>query len=74
MIRKTKTGFKVVSKKGKNLSKPGLSKSAAKKRLAQVEHFAPAALRTGEPRADAVSVGVSVIQRGRLYESQFIYE
>ena len=26
-------------KKGKNLSKPGLSKGAAKKRLAQVEHF-----------------------------------
>ena len=39
MIRKTKGGYKVVSKKGKNLSKPGLTKSAAKKRLAQVEHF-----------------------------------
>jgi hypothetical protein len=39
MIRKTKGGFKVVSKKGKALSKPGLSKAAAKKRLAQVEHF-----------------------------------
>tara|TARA_R110002124_G_scaffold1255_5_gene6980 strand:+ start:2241 stop:2372 length:132 start_codon:yes stop_codon:yes gene_type:complete len=39
MIRKTKGGFKVVSKKGKNLSKPGLSKAAAAKRLAQVEHF-----------------------------------
>ena len=37
MIRKTKGGFKVVSKKGKALSKPGLSKAAAKKRLAQVE-------------------------------------
>ena len=37
MIRKTKGGFKVVSKAGKNLSKPGLSKAAAKKRLAQVE-------------------------------------
>jgi hypothetical protein len=39
MIRKTKGGFRVVSKKGKALSKPGLSKAAAKKRLAQVEHF-----------------------------------
>ena len=39
MIRKTKGGFKVVSKKGKALSKPGLSKAAAKKRLAQVEFF-----------------------------------
>jgi len=39
MIKKTKRGFKVVSKAGKNLSKPGLSKAAAKKRLAQVEHF-----------------------------------
>tara|TARA_B100000949_G_scaffold182222_1_gene163466 strand:+ start:2901 stop:3032 length:132 start_codon:yes stop_codon:yes gene_type:complete len=39
MIKKTKGGYKVVSKKGKNLSKPGLTKSAAKKRLAQVEHF-----------------------------------
>ena len=39
MIRKTKGGFKVVSKKGKALSKPGLSKAAAAKRLARVEHF-----------------------------------
>ena len=39
MNKKTKGGYKVVSKKGKNLSRPGLSKSAAKKRLAQVEHF-----------------------------------
>ena len=39
MIKKTKGGFKVVSKAGKNLSKPGLSKAAAQKRLAQVEHF-----------------------------------
>ena len=39
MIKKTKGGYKVVSKSGKNLSKPGLTKSAAKKRLAQVEHF-----------------------------------
>ena len=39
MIKKTKSGYKVVSKSWKNLSKPGLTKSAAKKRLAQVEHF-----------------------------------
>jgi hypothetical protein len=40
MIKKTKGGgYKVVSKAGKNLSKAGLSKGAAKKRLAQVEHF-----------------------------------
>ena len=39
MIKKTKRGSKVGSKSGKNLSKPGLSKSAAKKRLAQVEYF-----------------------------------
>ena len=39
MIKKTKGGFKVVSKSGKNLSKPGLSKGAAQKRVAQVEHF-----------------------------------
>ena len=39
MIKKTKGGYKVVSKAGKNLSKPGLSKVAAKKSLAQVEHF-----------------------------------
>ena len=40
MIKKTKGGgYKVVSKAGKNLSKSGLSKGAAKKRLAQVEHF-----------------------------------
>jgi hypothetical protein len=40
MIRKTKGGgFKVVSKKGKSLSKPLPSKGAAQKRLAQIEHF-----------------------------------
>ncbi len=31
MIKKTKSGFKVVSKSGKNLSKPGLSKSRPKR-------------------------------------------
>ena len=38
MIRKTKSGYKVVSKKGKNLGKFA-TKKAAKKRLAQVEYF-----------------------------------
>jgi hypothetical protein len=38
-IRKTESGYKVVSKSGKNLSKKNLSKTAAKKRLRQVEHF-----------------------------------
>jgi len=39
MIIKAGKGFKVTSEKGKNLSKPGLSKGAAEKRLAQVEYF-----------------------------------
>jgi|TARA_R100001086_G_scaffold244196_3_gene173661 hypothetical protein len=38
-IRKTKKGYKVVSESGKALSKDGLRKSAAKKRLEQVEMF-----------------------------------
>ena len=38
MIRKTKGGYKVVSKKGKNLGK-FTTKKAAKKRLKQVEYF-----------------------------------
>lgn len=37
-IRKVGSKYKVVSKKGKNLSKP-MSRSAAKKRLRQVEYF-----------------------------------
>lgn len=32
-------GYQVKSEGGKNLSKPGLSKKAAKKRLRQVEYF-----------------------------------
>jgi hypothetical protein len=32
-------GYQVKSESGKNLSKPGLSKGAAKKRLSQVEYF-----------------------------------
>ena len=39
MIKKTKTGYKVVSEKGKALSKPDLTKEQAKKRLKQVEYF-----------------------------------
>jgi hypothetical protein len=39
MIVKAGKGFKVTSEKGKNLSKPGLSKGAAVKRLQQVEYF-----------------------------------
>ena len=39
MIRKTKRGYVVKSKKGKNLSKRNLSKSQAKKRLRQIEYF-----------------------------------
>lgn len=39
MIVKSGKGFQVKSEKGKNLSKPGLSKGAATKRLEQVEYF-----------------------------------
>ncbi|HEX9232458.1 MAG TPA: hypothetical protein VF849_00125 [Blattabacteriaceae bacterium] len=39
MIIKTKRGFKVVSKEGKNLSKDNLTKEEAEKRLRQVEFF-----------------------------------
>lgn len=39
MIVKTSQGFKVVSEKGKNLSKPGLSMKKAKKRLKQIEYW-----------------------------------
>lgn len=39
MIRKTASGYQVKSESGKNLSKPGLSKAQAEKRLAQVEMF-----------------------------------
>ena len=39
MIEKTKSGFKVVSKEGKNLSSPDLTKREAEKRLAEVEYF-----------------------------------
>ena len=39
MIRKTSSGYKVVSESGKNLSKPNLTKAQAEKRLRQVEWF-----------------------------------
>lgn len=39
MIRRTKTGYVVVSQTGKRLSKPTLSKAAAERRLRQVEYF-----------------------------------
>lgn len=39
MIKKTSTGYKVTSEKGKNLSKKTLTKKQAVKRLQQVEYF-----------------------------------
>jgi len=39
MIVKTKQGYQVKSEKGKNLSKPNLTKKEAEQRLKQVEHF-----------------------------------
>lgn len=39
MIKKTPSGYKVTSEKGKNLSKSTLTKEQAKKRLQQVEYF-----------------------------------
>lgn len=39
MIVKSDGGYQVKSEKGKNLSRRGLSKKAAKKRLQQVEYF-----------------------------------
>lgn len=39
MIKKTKSGYKVTSEGGKNLSKPNLTKGQAVKRLRQVEFF-----------------------------------
>lgn len=39
MIRKTPSGYQVKSEKGKNLSKPTLTKGQAEKRLAMVEWF-----------------------------------
>jgi hypothetical protein len=39
MIVKSGKGYQVKSESGKNLSKKGLSKKKAKKRLQQVEYF-----------------------------------
>jgi len=39
MIKRTAHGYKVVSHRGKNLSRPNLSKRAAQRRLRQVEYF-----------------------------------
>lgn len=39
MIRKTSSGYKVVARSGKALSKPNLSREQAQKRLRQVEYF-----------------------------------
>lgn len=39
MIAQSKSGYQVKSESGKNLSKPGMSLEAAKRRLAQVEYF-----------------------------------
>jgi len=39
MIRKTSQGHQVVSKSGKQLSKPNLTKSQAQARLRQVEYY-----------------------------------
>ena len=39
MIRKTNQGHQVVSKSGKPLSKPNLTKSQAQSRLRQIEYF-----------------------------------
>ena len=39
MISKTKQGYQVKSEKGKNLSKPNLTKERAEKRLRQIEYY-----------------------------------
>ena len=39
MIKKTNKGHQVISKTGKPLSKPNLSKQQAVKRLKQVEYY-----------------------------------
>ena len=39
MIKKTSKGFQVKSERGKNLSKPTLTKAQALKRLEQIEFF-----------------------------------
>jgi len=39
VIKRSGSGYAVFSKKGKRLSKKGLSKKAARRRLAQIEYF-----------------------------------
>ena len=39
MIKKTSKGYKVTSEKGKNLSKPNLTKAEAEKRLREIEYL-----------------------------------
>ena len=39
MIKKTGSGYKVTSEKGKNMSKPNLTKAATEKRLREIEYF-----------------------------------
>ena len=39
MIKKTKSGFRVVSSKGKALSKSNLTKEEAVQRLHEIEYF-----------------------------------
>ena len=39
MIKKTSKGYQVVSKKGKPLSKPNLTKKEAEERLREIEYF-----------------------------------
>jgi hypothetical protein len=39
MTKKTSKGYQVKSEKGKNLSKPNLTKEEAKKRLEQIHYF-----------------------------------
>lgn len=39
MVVKTKQGYQVKSEKGKNLSKPNLTKKQTQKRLKQVEYY-----------------------------------
>lgn len=39
MIRRTRTGFQVVSEKGKHLSAADLTREQAEQRLRQVEYF-----------------------------------
>ena len=48
MIVPAKGGFQVKSEGGKNLSKPGMSKDEAQKRLAQIEMFKAMAAKKGK--------------------------